>query len=648
MSAWRGRERGLRALGVELTLLAARSWHAGGAEVSLGAEEEPATVPVGTVGRHPALFLFDPRPVWRALGEQWDVIDIHEEPFSLAAAEILLLRKLRRNRAPVVLYTAQNIAKRYPVPFRWFERAALRAASGISACNSEAATITVAKGFAGRPRVVPLGVDLAAFSPGASSRATTEDAVITVGFVGRLVPEKGVPLLLEAVAGDARLRLRLAGAGPLAHEIGRRAASFGIAERVELLGSVPPEQIADFYRSVDVLAVPSVATPRWTEQFGRVAVEAMACGVPVVSSDAGALPEVVGGAGIVVPAGDAAALSDALVEAAGPRRAELVAAGFVRAGECSWDAVARDYLALYRSVLRAPAPGDELPPLEVIVVAYGTPDLLRSALEPIAHLPVTVVDNSSLPEIAGLCDELGVRYIDPGRNGGFGAGVNVALTDRLVPDGDVLLLNPDARISADQLDVLRAALRGEPDLASVAPAQVDASGRRARVRWPFPSPLNAVLEAVGLAGLRAGPRYVIGSVLVLRREALDQVGGFDESFFLYAEETDWEYRAHRLGWRHALVEDAEARHEGAATSTDSRRRDLHFHGSQERYYRKHFGAFGWQVTRAAIVAGAVARGILSRSADKRDLAWRRAALYLRGPLRAEAVLVGRPASARVD
>ena len=231
------------------------------------------------------------------------------------------------------------------------------------------------------------------------------------------------------------------------------------------------------------------------------------------------------------------------------------------------------------------------PAVEVIVVAFGAPDLLRAALEPVASvLPVTVVDNSSLPEIAALCAELGVRYLDPGRNGGFGAGVNVALANRLVPGADVLLLNPDARIEPAAVSALHRALRADPSLASVAPAQTDAAGRSARVEWPFPSPGNAWLEAVGFGRLQRGGTYVIGSVLLLRAEALAQVGGFDERFFLYAEETDWAYRAHRLGWRHALVPGARALHEGAATSTDSRVREAHFAAGLERYLRKHYGA----------------------------------------------------------
>ncbi|KHK99337.1 group 1 glycosyl transferase [Microbacterium mangrovi] len=640
VAAWRGRERALRARGVHVSLLAASRWHAGGVEVSLATSAGDEATAVRTRGRHPALFVFDPRPIWRALGEQWDVIDIHEEPFALATAEVLLLRALRRNRAPVVLYTAQNIPKRYPVPFRWLERVALRTARGISACNAEAARIVSAKGFAGRARVIPLGIDADEFSPASASSAPLEedDGSFVAGFVGRLVPEKGIDVLLRAAAAAPGMRVRIAGAGPLAADVPGRAAELGIAGRVELVGAVPPEQVADFYRGIDVLAIPSQATPSWTEQFGRVAVEAMATGVPVVSSDAGALPDVVGGAGIVVPEGDAAALATALAYAAGPRRTELVAAGFARAASCTWDAVASDYLDLYEAVIHRPGdPGPEhraSPGLEIVVVAYGAPDLLRRALAPVAGFPVTVVDNSSLPEIADLCAELGVRYLDPGRNGGFGTGVNVALADRLVPHGDVLLLNPDAVIAPADIARVQSGLHATPGIASAGPVQVDEAGHPARVDWPFPSPAGAWAEAMGLARLRRADRYVIGSVLMLNGAAIDHVGWFDESFFLYAEETDWAYRAKLLGWRHTVTADAKAEHAGAGTSTDATRREVHFHAGQERFYRKHFGALGWTMTRFAVWAGATVRGILLPG-DRGRAAWRRAALYARGPLKVE-------------
>lgn len=637
---WRGRERALRDLGVDVELLSGRHTDAGGALVTLEPRPGEQATAVDMLGRHPALFVFDPRPIWRALGEPWDVIDVHEEPFALATAEILLLRALRGQRAPVVLYTAQNLDKRYPVPFRWFERWALRTARGISACNSEAARIVERKGFAGRARTIPLGIDAGRYHPAETPRHVRD--AITVGLLGRLVPEKGVDILLEALTLDERLRARIAGTGPLTESLPARCRDLGIADRVDLLGPIRPEAVEDFYRSIDVLAVPSMPTPRWTEQFGRVAVEAMASGVPVVASRAGALPDVVGGAGILVPPGRPAPLAEAIAEAGGSRREELRTAGLIRAETCSWESVASEYLGLY---LAATATASTPPPdrtrrgVEIIVVAYGAPEMLRAALLPVVGLPVTVVDNSSLSEISALCHELGVRYLDAGFNAGFGAGVNIVLADRLDPEADVLLLNPDAVVSRTEIDRLQRALLAEPAIASVAPTQVDPEGNPARVAWEFPSPTGSWLEALGLARLRRGPRFVIGSVLLLRAEALAQVGGFDERFFLYAEETDWAFRAHRMGWHHEVVSDAQAVHHGGGTSTDPRRREVHFHASQERYLRKHFGKAGWQSARIAAWVGSVARALVLSGARRLE-ARRRAALYRLGPIRVESRFTG--------
>jgi glycosyltransferase involved in cell wall biosynthesis/GT2 family glycosyltransferase len=643
---WRGRERALASLGVEVALLSARTWPEGGARVDLRPRPGERVEGVATIGHHPALFLYDPRPLWRRLGEHWDVIDVHEEPFSLATAELLLLRALRRNRAPVVLYTAQNLQKRYPIPFRWLERLALHTSSGISACNTDAARIAEAKGFAGRARVIPLGIDLERFSAERTNApAAAASGRIVVGFAGRLVPEKGLEVLFDAMQRDRRLSARIAGGGSMIADLPDILARRGLADRVELLGALAPGDLPDFYRSLDVLAVPSLPTPTWTEQFGRVAIEAMACGVPVVSSDAGALPDVVGGAGLVVPAGDADALTAALDEAVGARADELRTRGLERAASCDWSEVGRAYLDLYHSVVHdavaAAGPGrsgathDDDRGLEVVVVAYGAPELLRRALEPLVGLPVTVVDNSSLPEIAELCAQLGARYLDPGRNGGFAAGVNVALADRLLPGADVLLVNPDAVISRSDIEALHAALLAVPDLASVGPAQVDDRGSPAQVEWRYPSPTATWLEALGLAWLRRGPTFVIGSVLLLRAEALDQVGGLDEGFFLYAEETDWAYRAHRLGWHHAEVPAARAVHAGAGTSSDPLRREAHFHASLERYLRKHHGSLGWQSARTAQWIGSMMRSI-ALPGERGRAARRRAALYRLGPARVEA------------
>jgi hypothetical protein len=148
--------------------------------------------------------------------------------------------------------------------------------------------------------------------------------------------------------------------------------------------------------------------------------------------------------------------------------------------------------------------------------------------------------------------------------------------------------------------------------------------------------MRAVAEAVGLGRLvPVGDRdYIVGSVLLLRAEAVEDVGAFDERFFLYAEEADWAFRAHRRGWRHALVPTAVATHLGGATSSDPVRREIHFVASQERYLRKHFGAAGWLMARVAGIIGQGLRGAVRTGPPGHDAALR-ARLYLRGPVRVE-------------
>lgn len=656
VDAWRERERELRLRGHDVRLLTARTWEAGGREVPLvprvgaGGEREDV-VGVPTLGRHPALFVYAPGPLWRALGEPHVVLDVHEEPFALATAEVLALRALRRvrgrgPRAPYVLYSAQNLAKRYPVPFRWFERWALRGAAAVVTCNEGAARIVRAKGLRGPAVVVPLGVPARAAVAGGSlsddasgprsDGPRAPGASVRVGYAGRLEQHKGVQVLLDAVEADPRLHLRLAGGGSLRAAVAERAARSG--GRVEVLGGLSPDELPGFYANVDVLAVPSLATPSWVEQFGRVAVEAMACGTPVVATSTGALPDVVGGAGLLVPPGDPEALREALVAVGTDPElaARLRAAGLERARECSWQEVAARYEEVYETVLgRVPAASAEREPrqVEVVVVAYGRPDLLGRAVAPLAgRLPVTVVDNSSDPEVRAVAERHGVRYLDPGRNGGFAAGVSHGLTHRLVPGADVLLLNPDATITPEAVRLLSDALAADPRLASVGPSQSDDDGRPARVGWPFPTPGRAWLAALGLGRVVRRTDYVIGSVLLLRAEALDDVGGLDDGYFLYAEETDWARRAADAGWHHAVVPAAHAVHAGGATSADPARRDRHFHASLERYLRAHHGAAGWWSARAAMLLGAAVRAALP--GERGVVARRRVALLGRPAVRA--------------
>ncbi|MCD6290679.1 MAG: glycosyltransferase family 4 protein, partial [Anaerolineae bacterium] len=130
-----------------------------------------------------------------------------------------------------------------------------------------------------------------------------------VGYAGGLIPEKGVDVLIRAVArlsGD--WQLRLVGDGTERPRLERLARRLGVADRVAFLPRLVSADMPDFYRQLHVLVLPSRDRPNWREQFGRVLVEAMACGVPVIGSDCGEIPRVVGNAGLVFHQDDVEAL----------------------------------------------------------------------------------------------------------------------------------------------------------------------------------------------------------------------------------------------------------------------------------------------------------------------------------------------------
>jgi glycosyltransferase involved in cell wall biosynthesis len=128
-----------------------------------------------------------------------------------------------------------------------------------------------------------------------------------------LVEGKGVHILLRAVAGlSSEWRLRILGSGPQRSQLEKLAAELGIAERVQFEEPIPSTQMPDYYSQLDALVLPSLTRPNWKEQFGRVLIEAMACGVPVVGSDSGEIPNVIGDAGLVFPEGDVQALQTSL------------------------------------------------------------------------------------------------------------------------------------------------------------------------------------------------------------------------------------------------------------------------------------------------------------------------------------------------
>ena len=252
-----------------------------------------------------------------------DILHMDEEPYNLATW--LALRQGQAVGARCLFFTWQNLVRRFPPPFDHFERASFRRASHAIAGNPTAAEVLRAKGYRGPVTVIPqFGVDPSIFSPrpvdahtptqnGDSSSFVLRPSSFIIGYAGRLVPEKGVDVLLRACAAlppALDWTLHLLGDGPERGRLADTARELGIDGQVRFLGRVPSTQAAQFYRTLDVLVLPSLSRPNWVEQFGRVLTEAMACGVPVVGSRSGEIPWVIGDAGRIFPEGDADALAE--------------------------------------------------------------------------------------------------------------------------------------------------------------------------------------------------------------------------------------------------------------------------------------------------------------------------------------------------
>ena len=307
---------------LDVTLLVPRRWPERAGQM-VRAEHPPSgnyrLIKARTVFTGLYYIYFFPSLLYQLLRYRPRVIYCYEEAHTYMAACVLALRHLLLPKSKVLLYAAQNIKKRYPLPFRAFERYCFRHADAILACGITVAQTLRSKGYKGNLRVVPIPTDACAFSPDPVARARGRrdlgipEGAPAIGYAGKLVEEKGLRTLWAAFAEIARERegahLVLAGAGPLKDELVQTAHAAGLEARLHLPGVIHNAELPTFMNALDVFVLPSETRRNWREQFGRVAVEAMACGVPVIGSDSGEIPAVLGDAGLTFAEGDPQALA---------------------------------------------------------------------------------------------------------------------------------------------------------------------------------------------------------------------------------------------------------------------------------------------------------------------------------------------------
>jgi glycosyltransferase involved in cell wall biosynthesis len=348
--------------GLDLTLLAPRRWAAGlpsEMEFEWGRRGKPLNYTILTA---PAWFRSHAvKHVYPSLfsilsNQRADLIDVYEEPYSLIAWLVAWWRNQFAPGTRFVFTACQNIQKRYPPPFRWMERYVLRSADAAMALDESAREVFRAKGYGGPFEVVPTGVDAERLRR-VDARELKYQLRLTrpvVGYMGRLVEEKGVATLLEAAAGSHAFQLLIVGDGPEREKLQSHAAGLGVFDRIAWVRAVPSHEVPECLSAMDALVLPSRTRPHWKEQLGRVLIEAMACETPVIGSSSGAIPNVIGDAGLIFAEGNAAQLRERILRVLRYEalRRELAAAGRRRAETVfAWPHIARRTRALWQAAL---------------------------------------------------------------------------------------------------------------------------------------------------------------------------------------------------------------------------------------------------------------------------------------------------------
>lgn len=248
---------------------------------------------------------------------QPDIIHVLDEAYSNYLFQVVWQRVLAAPRSKVLFYGFQNL----PLHLGWrsapWKLTWPRTAGGVTA-NSEAIENLRRAGFGAH---LPLerifwGISTDTFKPMSRLVLKKElnlDCKYIVGFIGRFIPEKGLNVLQAAIRClRNEVHCLIIGSGPMQSELERWSEIPELRGRIHLYNVMPQDTLAKYINCMDVLVIPSLTFNHWKEQYGRVAAEAMACGIPVVGSDSGAIPEVIGSAGLIFREGDHAALVEAV------------------------------------------------------------------------------------------------------------------------------------------------------------------------------------------------------------------------------------------------------------------------------------------------------------------------------------------------
>ncbi len=243
-----------------------------------------------------------------------DHIHIEEDPHSFVGVETVLLARLFCREATISFFIWDNLWRQPFFPLNMLKKAftkfSLSRCSLVICGNTEAGQLLSKKGYHGRRQNLPqVGFNQEEYVTAARSELRQQFIAgqegVLIGFLGRLVPEKGVILLLKALVGLRHLpwKLLICGAGPLEKEIREDWQSF-YGPRLILRRSIPRTEVAEYLKCLDIFVLPSYEINSWKEQFGMTLAQAMMAGVACIGSSSGSIPEVLGPGGLIFNEGN--------------------------------------------------------------------------------------------------------------------------------------------------------------------------------------------------------------------------------------------------------------------------------------------------------------------------------------------------------
>lgn len=281
-----------------------------------------------------------------------DIVDIHEEPYSLVSRQII---GLVPKHVPIVHYTAQNIIKLLPLPFNLMRREVFRRVTSFYPCSNLAAKVLKESGYRGLVQRIPLGYDESVFFPDQTFKASK---ILKVAFVGRLVAEKGlkdVARIVSRLSHSTSLEFHVVGSGSYRKRLFTHLSNSDFRGSLEMHGWRSKQELAQLLRKCHFLLAPSRTTPNWKEQFGRMIIEAQACGVVIATYDSGSIGELCSGNSIMVEEGDWRLLADKLRElyADSNEYKTFVDLSLSNANSYTWPNVATAQLSFYKNCLQS-------------------------------------------------------------------------------------------------------------------------------------------------------------------------------------------------------------------------------------------------------------------------------------------------------